>query len=782
MKSRKKKTFKTTLSLALGAAFGLVPSLDATEVNVVNMVDSISGILGGNYNLNGSGVFSGPANASWGNASLGSITNPSGVAPSFGNGSLNNPSVTTNNLYGSSGLLNSYIGALPSSLTGSASTDQLGIYSLSAVNSLMQALQGNATAAYGARTAFGGVGANNNILDPNTAITNNYFSISNQGFGNKASVTGNLNASQIGSTYTTSQVNALAGGVYTNITQLTSAINTLDQNNLTSGSFATYSADLSTALGNLSSLGGQFVSASSGLNSALSGLASVISSASGYSLITNTTGSDGATKYTVADGVLNTLSAINQLNTDISGGIATNATTLNSNYVTVMQELGGANVVQNLQIIANGVLNTPLTDVTNSNAASTPTAAANLNAVLSTLSSMSGAQTAAQVQAALQGLVNPNTAYTTAGNKINNTAPMGDGYEAVYNAYTAVAGALTKLQTAFGTSNLGDTLIRALEVNQLLSTASSGVSANTNLSGAFSASSSFSSTSIGAAGLGQLFNAFNNGSSSDYGTLDTLLGKLASYLNTNNVDTAVGTTSDNIKVNNTTSGTSNYPVTGPASTSTTTSWITQRVANQSSYNAAYNTALGKLLGYAMSYNKNSTALGGMLSSSSLLGNVLSQGINNAAANVMFNSGATEATSTADALNGQANTLNSLKAIFNSEDLLNEYVGAITQNYSRSPANVQQSQASALSYLYNALNASAAQDGLIAQTKEAIANALNNNFLASNLPASALQTIDAMGLRCLNLPPPKPKLPWDSRILTACLAILRPLEMPARLLL
>ncbi|WP_231630350.1 outer membrane beta-barrel protein, partial [Helicobacter heilmannii] len=168
------------------------------------------------------------------------------------------------------------------------------------------------------------------------------------------------------------------------------------------------------------------------------------------------------------------------------------------------------------------------------------------------------------------------------------------------------------------------------------------------------------------------------------------------------------------------------------------------MANQSSYNAAYNTALGKLLGYAMSYNKNSTALGGMLSSSSLLSNVLNQGINNAAANVMFNAGATEATSAADALNGQANTLNNLKAIFNSEDLLNEYVGAITQNYSRSPANVQQSQASALSYLYNALNASAAQDGLIAQTKEAIANALNNNFLASNLPASALQTIDAMG--------------------------------------
>ncbi|WP_199766216.1 outer membrane protein [Helicobacter salomonis] len=748
---RKKASFKTSVSLALGACFGVVPSLDAADVNVVNMVNSISGILGGNYSMNTSGAFNGPtgsgAGVPWGNSTIAPITAPGSTTPlgiaapnaPFGNGTLNNPYNTANNLYGSSGLLNGYIGTLPSSLSGNPGTDQLGIYNLSAVNGLVGILRANATGAYGARTAFGGVNTNNNILDPGTGITDNYFSIA-RSTGQAAKVTGNLTPSQVGASYTTDQVNTLAGGVYTNITQLTSSINTLSYDLNTAGSFATYSADLSTALGDLSSLGGQFVNPASGLADAINGLNGVITGATGTSFFTAApmTGVAGATTYTLTNAnALNTLSAINQINKDISGGIATNASTINPNYTTVMDVLKSD--LANFQIIANGVLNTPLTDVTNSNAASTATAAANLNAVLTTLSSMRGAQSAAQVKAALQGLVNPNTVYTT--QTLNNNIPHGDGYEVVYNAYTAVAANLSKLQSAFGTSNLGDTLIRALEVNQLLSTANSGVSGNTNLSTAFNTASY---SGIGAAGLGQLFNAFNNGSSSSYNTLSTLLDKLASYLNTNGVDTAVSTTSDNVKVNNTTSGTTAYPLTGPAATSTTTSWITQRVVNQSAYNAAYNTALGKLLGYAMSYSKNSTTLGGMLSSSSLLGNVLTQGINNAAANVMYNSGAlNSADNDADSINNQALALNNIKAFFNSEDLLNNYVGAITQNYSRSPSGVQQSQASALDYLYKALNASAAQNGLIAQTKEAIANALNNNFLATNLPKSALQTINGM---------------------------------------
>ncbi|WP_199766105.1 outer membrane protein [Helicobacter salomonis] len=751
---RKKASFKTSVSLALGACFGLVPSLDAADVNVVNMVNSISGILGGNYSLSVptgnppvGGAFNGTANQAWGTAITPSnITDFNGATPSFGvSGALNNPNNTANNLYGDSGLLNSYIGTLPSSLSGNPSTDQLGIYNLSAVNDLITSIRSNATGAYGARTAFGGVLGPNNILDPSTAITNNYFSISNQGSGNKASVTGNLNASQVATSYTPSQANTLAGGVYTNITQLTSSINTLSYDLNTAGSFATYSADLNTALGNLNSLGGQFVNASTGLSSALSGLASVLNSTAGASFFTAepmTGVADAVTYKITTTGALNTLSAINQLNSDISGGIATSATALNDNYNTVMQQLGTAGLVDNLQIIANGVLNTPLSDVTNSNAASTATAAANLNAVLTTLSGLGGGKSAEQVKVALQGLVNPNTNYTTTGQKINNTEPMGDGYEAVYNAYSAVASNLTKLQGAFGTSNLGDTLIKALEVNQLLTTIQNGLGGNTTLKTAFITNPTFSFTTT--TSIGQIFNAFGNTTSTNYyGTLSTLLDKLAGYLNTNGVDTAVSTTSDNVKVNNTTSGTTAYPLTGPANTSTTTSWITQRVANQSTYNAAYNAALGNLLGYAMSYNKNSATLGSMLSSSSLLGNVLTQGINNAAANTMFNSGAQENTGVADAINNQAQTLNNIKAIFNSENLLNSYVGAITQNYSSSPTSVQQAQASALDYFYNALNASTAQNGLIAQTKEAIANALNNNFLASNLPVAALNTINTM---------------------------------------
>ncbi|WP_104732357.1 outer membrane protein [Helicobacter salomonis] len=762
---RKKASFKTSVSLALGACFGLVPSLDAADVNVVNMVNSISGILGGNYSMDTSGAFNGPTNSGagvpWGDSTIAPITAPGSTTPlsttspnaPFGNGTLNNPYNTANNLYGSGGLLNGYIGTLPSSLSGNPSTDQLGIYSLSAVNSLVGILRANATGAYGARTAFGGVNTNNNILDPGTSITDNYFSIA-RSTGQAAKVTGNLTPSQVGASYTTDQVNTLAGGVYTNITQLTSSINTLSYDLNTAGSFATYSADLSTALGNLNSLGGQFVNASTGLSSALSGLAGILNNTPGATFFTPTTAANGITSYSLVAtnpsaptpyNALNTLSAINQLNSDIAGGgIATDATTLNDNYITVMKQLGTTGLVSNLQIIANGVLNTPLSDVTNSNAASTTTAAANLNAVLTTLSDMVGkGQNAAQVKAALQGLVNPNTNYTTDNQVINNHPPKGDGYEAVYNAYSAVASNLTKLQGALGTSNLGDTLIKALEVNQLLTTIQNGMGNNTTLKTAFTANSAFS---FSGTGVGQIFNAFGNTTSTNYyGTLSTLLSKLSSYLNTNGVDTATSFTSNNVANGSTVPGTTTlYPTTGPVATSTVTSWISQRVLNQSAYNKTYNAALGNLLSYAMSYNKNSTTLGSMLSSSSLLGSILTQGINNAAANVMYNSGAlNSAGSNADSINNQALALNNIKAFFNSEDLLNNYVGAITQNYSSSPTSVQQAQASALDYFYNALNASTAQNGLIAQTKEAIANALNNNFLASNLPKQALQTINGM---------------------------------------
>ncbi|WP_281769684.1 outer membrane protein [Helicobacter ailurogastricus] len=217
----------------------------------------------------------------------------------------------------------------------------------------------------------------------------------------------------------------------------------------------------------------------------------------------------------------------------------------------------------------------------------------------------------------------------------------------------------------------------------------------------------------------------------------------------NTTTTTTGSAGDASTNTTSTNTTTAYPMAGPnasatsGGTTTVTSWITTRISNQATYNTAYNKALGQLLGYAMSYNTNSTALGKMLSSSVSLSNILTQGINDAAANVMFNGGATNATNTADDINNQAQQLNNIKAIFQSEDLLNSYVGAITQNYSNSPISVQQAQASALDYLYNALSAGTAQNGLIAQTKEAIANALNNNLVASNLPAQALQIVNSI---------------------------------------
>ncbi|WP_120946245.1 beta strand repeat-containing protein, partial [Helicobacter labacensis] len=762
-----------TLSLALGACFGLVPSVDAEEVNVISMVNSISGILGGNYTLGANGNWTGTADQSFGSAiTQSNITNPAGNQPYFGDGSLNNPyntggasgvtstmsSVLNNNLYGNGGLLSNY-------------STQANIYDFSSINQVLSNMSANNSVAYGYRSAFGGVGATNNILLPGTGVSNNYYSISNQNapgsLSNTATVTGNFGSSSNSGLLSTpsnaASANALLGNIYTNILNITAGVNVLPGSSASAGNaLSTYSTDLQGAFGTVSSVGGNFVgalnnsSSSSALSGALSTLNTVLyGSSTTDKLISSQTASDSNayTAYSVNSSGLNTLQTIDAIASAIPGGLVSSngsgTYTINSNYTAVMTNL--KSMASDISVIINGVLNTPLSDVT-SVTSSNQNAMGNLSTVLDALANLTASKSYNQsaVESALKGLVNPNTNIGTPASPGTmgtgtGTASVTNGYEAVYYAYTALmkSSALTNLQSALSANassplSLGQTLKTAFELDQALSAANSGVGKNSGLSNFFN-TASFDSSTSGATMLKTLYEAFASGNSSNsYNTLEGALSKLSALVNTNAFTSSNVVTASSAPLSGgTANANTTYPVSGQLANSknVTTSWNAQRVLNQNSYESTFNSALAQLLAQAMTYSANTQSLSSMLSSTgvSQLANILNAGINNAAANYLYDQGPTSPFSSGtgqgagkvDALNQQAQNLNNIQAIFNSENLLNSYVNAITKTYTTE--SNQEAQASALTYLASALGAGKAQNGLIAQTKQAIYDNLNQNF-------------------------------------------------------
>ncbi|CRI34665.1 hypothetical protein HHE01_04660 [Helicobacter heilmannii] len=770
--------------MVLVTCFGFVPSLGAEQVDVTSMVNSISGLLGGNYGLTDSGTFVPTITQQNFGSSTNQqgVTNPAGNQPVFGNGTLNDPyqsmglsataptaSNIINNLYGNGGLLNQYIGTVGD------------IYNFGSVNPLLSNISGNAYGAYGARTAFGGVSAANNITVPGTAVSNNYFQFvsgtqnSAGHLTQTAQVKGNLQSSQIATGSTASAANQLLGTIYTNITNLASSVNVVDPGTTgANNAFNTYSADMQQAIGTASGVGANFVSAmatpTGTLGTALSSLNTILGN--GQSLISGsaTGGSGNIANFSVNSANLNTLATINNIASLIPGGIVTqsnNTYSINANYATVLTELKGMD--QALDVIANNVLNTPLSDVV-SPTSSTITAMGTLNQVLTQLTAEAAAEggslTMAQVQSVVEGYINPNTGTSsiTSPTHVNSTR-ITNGFSAVYNAFTILTndGALTKIQQALTPSGgtaptLAQTVVDMITLSNELSTAQSGVTHNSNLANLFTPGSlptgTLSANQL--SGLTSLYNAFGtDNSNAAYSTLTSALQKLSGLVNTGAITTTPAITSSNVSTTSTSSpftantdSTTLYPqaATSPSTSATqTTSWVQQRVLNQAAYNTAYNKNLATLLQEAMNYSANTQQLQGMLnttSNTSLLSNILDTGISNAAANIMFNGGATEQAGKADAKNAQAQDINNIQAIFNSENLLNSYINAITKSYSTTTE--QMNQASALTYLSGLLNAGQAQNGLIAQTKAAIIAQLNANpTLSSQLSKADLSSLEGM---------------------------------------
>uniref|UniRef100_UPI000CF10F75 outer membrane protein n=1 Tax=Helicobacter heilmannii TaxID=35817 RepID=UPI000CF10F75 len=445
---------------------------------------------------------------------------------------------------------------------------------------------------------------------------------------------------------------------------------------------------------------------------------------------------------------LTTLQAINNISGMIDNGLVTASTssgtttyTLNSNYTNALTALSAMS--PQLDVIANNTLN--------SNAVS---------AVFSALQGLPAVRTAtlSDVATALNGLVNPNA------------------YQAVYQAYEQITGNGTVVfnpsngsfstTTAISTDSLGDfknalssqyngslasAFQAALTLEHELKNANAGLGNNSNLQNLFpdwtvGGNNSVPNTTGGNAptnaNLQALYNAFESNTfggsakTSAWGALDSLLQQVNPYVSTANIKV------DNTLKGGTANPTTIYPLNVQKSgvtdkSNTNTSWTSQQATNQAAYNKQYMANLSNLLTNVLTYSNNVNTFKGMLSSSASLNNILNAGINNAAANKVYNTQATEAAGKADAIDNQAQALNNIKALFRSETLLGDYINALTKNWSSTSQDVNQvNQANGLAFMYNALSASQAQNGLIAQTKAAIEAQLNTNFVLSPTLASS----------------------------------------------
>ncbi|WP_104751417.1 outer membrane protein [Helicobacter salomonis] len=758
-------SYKRSLSVALCACFNFVPSLDAADMDAYQVVNSISGLLGGSYQLgigdSGGLTYNGPTQQDW---TLSNTTNaqavpasifsvggsvalkgsgpslvngtyvPSGTAnvAGYGTGAADNPYPTNFNLYGYKGLLNDY--------NYSSSSGQFyNIYNFPSLGGLLTTAYNKAAIGYVNRTNFSGIDTPaNNILGNtnNPSPANPYFSITT--VGGATTAVGNLTSSQ---TTNTTTANSYLTSLYKNITTIYDNLK-IAAPSVASGPFSSsmvgpYDATYDTVFSGVQTAGTALLAAlnntaTSGFtNASLVNLNSVLSTP----LISGSAGS-----YTFSGTGLQQLYALENINNLIQGGIAT-STGLTQNFKNVMTVLsdsttiGGSTALSNLQTIANNTLNT-------ANGTTLPgTGTAAINAVVAAIdslnASLSPGQVAnlTQVAGALQGLVNPGA------------------YQAVYAAYEALSGKgaysvnplngngtfasngsttnyLANLKSAFGSTG-GVAIANALMVNAEQNAANEGALVS-GLSTLFSNPGSVTAFAALASALG------SSGSFAQLQTIlkDAGLSASANTLSSANPSTnyskvaASQFTSDNIKTGGsgvsgsggTLSPTSAYPVSKPPSTvGTNQSWVITQAANQNSYDKALGTSVANVLSGALNYSSNASALSGLLKSGTSLTDILNAGINNAVSAGTLSS------------NANATALNDIRAIFYSHGLLSDYVGAITAPQSSVAA--QQAQASALVLLNGALNASATQNGLIAQTRNAIESNLNANFNLTGLSSA-----------------------------------------------
>ncbi|CRF43338.1 outer membrane protein [Helicobacter ailurogastricus] len=718
MKKRMKPLSKRSVSLALAACFNFVPSLDAGEMEVYNVVNSISGLLGGSYQLSNAGTYNGPSSVqSWGSGTPAGIMSSQGLlagsgigvgltgsANIYGNttassidnplpGGVNGSGVQQNNynLYGQYGLLSGY------DWKGGTFYN---IYNFPSLGQLLGTARSEATLGYQNRLAFSGLANGvNNILNPGTAVTNNPYIIS---WGSPNHVLGNLSASQVSNPSNLSTANALMGTIYKNMQDIWANVNqTQPSSNQNAYWDTAFSSIQGAGAALIAALNGTAGSSASFSQQNLTALSNLLGGGAN-SLVTGTAGN-----YTFSSGGLNKLEAYNAINNLVAGGQMATSSGFTSQFKTINTALGNDTIKGNLATIANDTLNT-------SNPDAVVTALQNMNIPSGKAASLT------QVATALQGLVNPNAyaavyqAYvnlTTGGSVSFSPAGVGS-----FTAAATPSDTLASLQTATGTSSAGQALQNVLLIQQYL-----------NTTGAITNSDTAAAALVAA--------AFDGGSSSAYQALVGLL-KNAGLTASASTDytSQTGLVSSNVSTGGSVIGTSAYPYNknGASDTTnggeTTTSWLTTAATNQKAYIKQLTTNIANVLTPALNYSSNVSKLTGLLSSSMTASDItamLNNGINNVTSDSLG--------SGTSAANQDAQALNNIKAIFYSEDLLGTYVGAITAPQSGTTA--QQAQASALTYLNDALSASANQNGLIAQTRAAIQGQLNTSFNLTSLSST-----------------------------------------------
>ncbi|WP_104742116.1 outer membrane beta-barrel protein [Helicobacter ailurogastricus] len=779
----KRVPFLKTISLALAGCFSLSP-VDATEpqVEIYNMVNSIAGLLGGNYQLSNTGATTSSRSPSFGSSAPSTImgigSGGTGAGPvnimdskyyPIGTASsVNNPQITAYNLYGNGGLF----GQLSQTLDGTDGyfdANYQNIYPTAVggafgVSKILGQLGSAARNAYNYRAAATGIPSNEdigNITSATTPATNNpnipnpYYTV-----GSKGALNGNLTQSLLSSSASTATANATLTDLYQNIQTVTGYLSINTAGNTINASPGVISA----FEGTITTTGGNFLSAlasgsTSALSSDLSALNTLLFTAPNATnaIITNS-GTAGATQYGYTDGSLEVLSAFNNINTLVSGGLVTATTTdgsttysLNTNYANAYVALGttaknGSTALQLINQIANNTRNI-----------------SDLGAVVKELVNLyptdsSPLPTTAQITDKLNSsLVNPANATNvfTAWKELVGTQT------GLKNSPTV----LSVLQSALsGGSDPAQALTNALQLSQdaaainsafALSALKSG--GNANLSGLTSGlGTSITTPSLSSAAqsyIQALQSAFS--SNGAYAGLTSALKDLQGLVNTstftsNNTQPVTATTSSNqatlttdkssvvVSTGNNASATTQYPGTANSG-NVNTSWVTQSDNNNAAYQMNLNLALGKLLAGAINYNNLSTTLEGMLSNSTavgtqqdLLNSITSTGI----ANVVSNTAYSNSYSSSSWSNNQANVLNELRAISYSKGLLDAYINAIT---GPGMAGDQLNQAAALSYLDQALSAPNSQAGLIAQTVQAIQSNLNTS-VAVPLSVSAMDNL------------------------------------------
>ncbi|CRF45099.1 outer membrane protein [Helicobacter heilmannii] len=535
-----------------------------------------------------------------------------------------------------------------------------------------------------------------------TIPQNTYFTLSSSADPNSNSPfpTANLSASDLTNPKDLKQANTLLNDFFLNIFNIgvsndSSTNNTgfdvFDQG-INSNYNQAYYNNLYKIFGTLQSTGDALLSAFSGAKAGATGLAGNLYDINtllgkGNALITDNKGS-----YSADTNSLNTLRILSNINTDFNGELVSDSHgnySLNANFANVVKMLAPTNskgnttntaFVQNLNTIANNILNTS----TSTLKGTTPSNVASLNAVLSALEQSD--------TSTLNTFINPN-----------NT-------QAVQKAYTAVKTELGTLQTDLGFSGktaLAETFNAALDLSAQLGYLQNGYNNPINLNGNQLASykgdqalyTALSQGTINATALNNVLNA------PEGSNLLTEVSKLGQYLNSWDP----GETSSNTM-------TPNSQGTNPSSTtlypqgSTLGSWITMSLYNQQAQALANNTDTAMLLGPLMNLSAQATQLQSMLSSQVKLSDIMNNAIN-------FGFNYDNITQIPQ------NTLNALRAAQYSENLLSSYLNSI--GIGQTPVKTLTPTAKLALYEFNQA-LSAPTTGLIAETKAALKQDLSQS--------------------------------------------------------